>query len=280
MKKELLISAAAAGAAYCVWEANALQTVRHTVDLGLAEPIRIVQLSDLHGKQFGRNNRRLLARVADLEPDLILMTGDTANEDCARMEDTVETVRSLRAIAPVYLIPGNHERRSGWMEEILARFREAGAITLRDQEATLDLRGTSVNILGLAEEYGADPFDYLRAMLPGMRYPDRDDLLRSFSERPGLRLVLCHFPEFFCGIGQRSYHRFGFDLLFAGHAHGGQIRLPGIGGLYAPGQGFFPKYTSGVYGDRPKMIVSRGLGGKSFVPRINNRPEITFVTVI
>ncbi len=272
-------AAAAAGLAYACWENNALVVERHTVSLGLASPLRIVQIADLHGKRFGRGNGRLLKKVRALQPDLILVTGDTVCGNCAHLEDMTETVRALCGIAPVCLIPGNHERRSGRMEEILGRFREVGAIALCDEEYTLDLRGMAVHVLGLAEEIGVDRGAYLRAALGQFEYPDRDALLLSLAQRDGLRIVLSHFPELFCGIGWRSYCRFDFDLLFAGHAHGGQVRLPYLGGLFAPGQGLFPKYTSGVYGDRPKMIVSRGLGGKMLVPRVNNRPEITCVDV-
>ncbi len=272
-------AAASAGLAYACWENNALVIERHTVSLGLASPLRIVQLADLHGKRFGKKNRRLLKKVQALSPDLILMTGDTVSDNCTHIEDMTDTVHALSLMAPVCLIPGNHERRSGRMEELLGRFSDAGAITLCDEEYTLDLRGTAVHVLGLAEEIGVTRTDYVRAALGRLEYPDRDALLLSLAQQDGLRIVLSHFPELFCGIGWRSYCRFDFDLLFAGHAHGGQVRLPCIGGLYAPGQGLFPKYTSGVYGDRPKMIVSRGLGGMEIIPRVNNRPEITCVDV-
>lgn len=271
--------AGAAGAAYVCWEKNALAVERHSIRLGLANRIRIVQLSDLHGKTFGKHNRRLIDRVRALNPDLILMTGDTVSGDCAHLEDMVHTVGALCTMAPVCLIPGNHEQRSGRMEEILARFAGVGAITLCNETCALVLRGTAVHVLGLAEKIGVRPADYARAAVGRLEYPDNDAALLALAQKQGLRIVLSHFPELFAGIGWRSYCRFDFDLLFAGHAHGGQVRLPRIGPLYAHGQGFFPKYTAGVYGDRPKMIVSRGLGGSPLLPRINNRPEITLVTV-
>jgi len=282
MKKRTLIlgAGAAAAAAYCLWEENALTVERYAFEKGLPEPIRIVSLADLHGKSFGMRNRRLLKTVAALDPDLIVMPGDTVSSDCRNLFETAQTIGALCAVAPVYLVPGNHEQRSGRMHELLSLYLEAGAQVLCDELRDTVIKGTPVHILGLAEKIGLRRADYLRAMLHTCQYPDNDAALLELAQKDGLRIVLTHFPELFGCIGARSYRRFDFDLLFAGHAHGGQIRLPGVGGLFAPGQGFLPRYTAGQYGDRPRMILSRGLGNDGLVPRIHNRPEIACVTVL
>ena len=269
-------AALAGAAAYCAWENHALTVGRYQVRIGLPEPLTIVSLADLHGKTFGG---RLLSRTAALSPDLIVLPGDTVSADCRHVSAVSSLLRQLGTIAPVVMIPGNHEQRSGRLEELSARFERAGAHVLRNEQIDLTLRGMPVHLLGLAERLAVSRLDYLRAAAGRLEYPDHDAALLSLAREEGLRIVLSHFPELFAGIGERSYRRFSFDLMFSGHAHGGQVRLPGVGGLYAPGQGFLPRYDAGVYGEGPRLIVSRGLGNDSLVPRIANRPEIVCVTV-
>jgi hypothetical protein len=271
---------AAVGTVCCAYENNALTVDTVTIRRELPQPLTIVNLSDLHGKSFGKNSERLLAKVAALAPDLIVMTGDTVSASGRGIGAMTRLASRLTELAPVAMIPGNHERRSGRMEELLSRFSSVGVHVLENEQLDLVLRGTAVHILGLAEPIAVSRWDYLRAAVGRLQYPDNDDALLSLAKEDGLRIVLTHFPELFAGIGKRSYRRFSFDLLLAGHAHGGQFRLPGLGALYAPGQGFFPKYTAGLYGGGPYMVVSRGLGNDSVLPRVGNRPEISCIRVI
>lgn len=256
---------------------NDLTLRRYRLRRGLPRPVRIVQLADLHGKRFPPQNQPLLSLVERARPHLIVLTGDTVSASCRHLAATAALVGRLAALAPVAVIAGNHEQRSRRCDEIMARFAAQGALVLRDQLATLELAGQPAHLLGLCEPQAISRRDYLDAALGTLTYADNRPLLAQLAARTGIRLVLSHFPENFACIGPLSYNRCDFDVMFAGHAHGGQFRLPYIGGLYAPGQGFFPLYDAGLYGGRagrPALVLSRGLGNDSFLPRVNNRPEV------
>jgi predicted MPP superfamily phosphohydrolase len=179
---------------------------------------------------------------------------------------------------PVFAILGNHELRSRRADEIAARFRAAGATVLRNELARITVRGADVCILGLCEGKAVSRMEYIRAVFRRPVPADMSGYLSQLADCTGLRIVLSHFPENFAQIGALSYRNYPFDAMFSGHAHGGQWRFAKIGGLYAPGQGLFPAYTGGLYEDSPALVVSRGLGNSSWVPRVNNRPEIVCVT--
>lgn len=279
----LIAGAAAigAGALYLDRGNNTLETNAYSIKKGLREPITVVSLADLHGKRFIRPGNDILSRVRALKPDIVAFPGDTVSADMKGLSGAVRLVGELAKHSSVVMIPGNHERRSGRCREIMALFSEAGATVLQDEIRALEIKGTPVHILGLCEPIGESRKDYLRAEIGTLSYPDNAKLLLDLARREGLRIVLSHFPETFALTGECAYKRYDFDLMLSGHAHGGQIRLPEIGGLFAPGQGIFPKYTSGLYGgDGPALVVSRGLGNDTLIPRINNRPEIAVVTVM
>ena len=121
---------------------------------------------------------------------------------------------------------------------------------------------------------------YMKRAKGNFQYKDYSIIFQEFAKLPGIKLVLCHYPENFKAIGDKSYYKYKFDLMFSGHAHGGQFRLPFVGGLYAPGQGILPKYAGGMYDlKHTKMIVNRGIGNSAFPFRLNNRPEIVVVTL-
>ncbi len=274
------VSLCAAGTAYCHYQNNALQVSCHTIKIGLPVPIKLVSLADLHGKQFGRGNSRLIAQVRAEKPDIIVFPGDTVSADCHNLAPTVKTLRALRGIAPCFLIPGNHEHRSGRWCEIAARFRAAGVIVLENRRFDGFVKGVPVHILGLDEGLAVSRFDYLRAACNTLKYTDNRARLKALSQQDGLRVVLSHFPEYYALSGPLSYCRFGFDLMLCGHAHGGQMRLTRHLPLFSPGQGLFPRFAQGLHGANPALLVSRGLGNDSPIPRINNRPEILSVSII
>ena len=253
----------------------------YTLDIGpvpLPEPIRILQIADLHGRIFGPNNRDLTDMARVISPDLIVFTGDTVSARCENLLPTARLLRELCQIAPAFLIPGNHELRSGRWEELSQGFRNVGATVLENERFDGVFKGVPVHILGLSEGLAVSRMDYLREFLGTMRHADCTQALSELSACDGVRIVLSHFPELFAGIGRLSYRNFRFDLMLAGHAHGGQFRL-GRFAVYAPGQGLFPRYTAGVHHRRPALIVSRGLGNDSPLPRLNNPPELVLVTL-
>lgn len=282
--KELLWMAAAVIALaalvwFCWYQNNGLTVTRYRLGgMRVSRPMKIVHLSDLHSKRFGKDNGKLLAKVAACSPDLIAVTGDFINDTDRRFCRTAQVIGRLCKLAPVVYIPGNHEYRSKEYASILEAIRQEGAVVLQNETAVLHVAGTPVCVLGLEERQGT--YRSYRQMRRGKyRYRDYGKAFSALAQQPGLRLVLCHYPENFAMTGDKAYKQYDFDLQLSGHAHGGQWRFPLIGGLYAPGQGLFPKYVSGVFGDHPVMVVSRGLGRSSFPLRLFNRPEVVEITL-
>lgn len=274
------ISLCTAGAIYSYYQNNVLQVAHHTLNIGLTKPLKLVCLADLHGKQFGKNNKNLMEQVSALTPDLIVFPGDTLSADCHNLVPTIKTLKKLRFIAPCFLIAGNHEHRSGRWSEIAAKFRAAGVVVLENSQFDGYIHGNPVHILGLDEGLAVSRFDYVKAACKTLKYADNREALRTLSQQDGLRIVLSHFPEHYALIDELSYCRVPFDLMLCGHAHGGQVRLGKQLALYAPGQGLFPRFCQGLHGSNPTLIVSRGLGNDSPLPRVHNRPEIVAVTIM
>ena len=256
------------------------EITRYRIRKGLTRPLRIVMLSDLHDRQFGKNNCLLLQAVKDCRPDLILLTGDTVSQGAQKLARTCAFLKELSAVAPVCSNLGNHEQRFGMGETVAAAFADSGVRVLRNELALLDINGQPVTILGLCEQQALTRRDYLADMLGKLRHENHDGLLRALSQSEGVRILLSHFPENFSRIGNESYCRHPFEVMLSGHAHGGQWRLPAVGGLYAPGQGLLPLYDKGLYRRKSNaLLVSAGLGNDSVLPRINNAPEVVLLTV-
>lgn len=268
---------AGAGCFFLWFEDNALQLTRYSVRAEVKNSMKLVQLSDLHDKQFGKDNRRLYRMVASCRPDLIVFTGDLVH-DAKNIFPAIEFLGRLTKLAPVVYIPGNHEHRSGLYSEILAGLKGQGVQVLADTLTSIQVCGNPVHILGLDENQGSYETYDLRKQ-GKYRYRSYDALFRVFEQKEGFRLVLSHYPENFAAIGELSYQQYDFDLMLSGHAHGGQFRLPLFGAVFAPGQGIRPSYTEGRHGERPALIISRGLGNSSFPFRVFNRPEVVEITV-
>ena len=262
----------AAGGYLYHYENNCLQTTHHEIKADIEHPLKIVHLSDLHGKKFGKGQQKLIGAVMACGPDLIAVTGDMVNGRNAtqrELEETVTLLAALKDYAPVLYVAGNHEHHLG--KRGFAAYRESlsakGIIVLTNEMVSIRAGGQNVTVLGMDEMEGSIDKQTLQT------------LMRDFEVQEGFRLLLCHYPARFALDGEDSYQNFCFDLMLAGHSHGGQIILPGIGGLYSPDQGLFPKYCKGMYGDMPKLIVSGGLGPSFFPFRLFNRPEVVCVTV-
>jgi predicted MPP superfamily phosphohydrolase len=231
-------------------------------------PLRIALLSDLHGFRFGKEQRVLLKRIAELEPDVILMAGDMV-DGIFRLEGSYVFFRKAVGIAPVYYAPGNHEyRRNNW-KEIAAQAESCGIVVVSDQTVSVQA-GVNTFVLGGADDPGErwvrDRTYRVSAAMEKMGAP--------VAAEPELHILMAHRPDMI-----DTYKKYNYDLVVSGHAHGGQVRIPGVlNGLYAPNQGFFPPYAGGVYwhGDLCH-IVSRGLAKPLFPIRIYNRPEIVVI---
>lgn len=238
------------------------------------KPIRIVHLSDIHSTEF----KNLINKIKQLEPDLIVFTGDLINDKGKNIKAMLEYVKSFSEICSFAYIPGNHEQRLIDFEKIIGKIGSAGAIVLKNKIRTIEIKDTKVNILGLVEKQGAFT-DYKKMIKGNFAYEDQSRLFEQLKKKEGLKLVLSHFPENFEKIGKNKYSQFDFDLMLSGHAHGGQFILPFVGPVFSPGQGLFPKYARGEFGKRPKLIVSRGLGNSEFPLRLFNHPEIVVIDI-
>ncbi|KOY83796.1 metallophosphoesterase [Lysinibacillus macroides] len=220
--------------------------------------LRIVQVSDLHDARFGDDQQKLIAKVQATNPDYIFITGDVIDSNRYDLQQSLQAVRGLVDITDVYYVLGNHEVATNKVSEIYEALSSLGVHILANESTVLKRDGERLAIVGIE-----DP-------LMGTSTEDMLDIATANLPDDMFKLLLAHRPEMF-----RTYVKDGIDLVFSGHAHGGQIRIPGLGGLIAPGQGLFPKYTAGVYEENTtKMVVSRGLGNSSVPYRMFNLPEI------
>lgn len=249
--------------AFLYWQNNGLMLTRMTyrgdVPAGF-DGYRILQVSDLQNKVFGKNQKPLLDRIRKSSPDLIVLTGDLLDRHEGRtdVDSAMEFIYEIRNIAPIYFVSGNHEHQSGAWEELAERLVSAGVKVLDNGKSIIERNGDTITLLGLADK-------------KVNRYYDRVLHTLMMGQEEGFHILLSHRPELF-----ETYVKENADLVFSGHAHGGQFVIPFIRkGIFAPHQGFFPRYTEGMYEkDGTVMVVSRGLGNSGFPLRIFNRPEL------
>ena len=249
---------------FLYWQNNSLTVSRYDYVSGEVPPgldgYRIVQLSDLQDKCFGVDQTPLLERTAALEPDLIVLTGDMVDYNKFTMEPTLALMRGVVEIAPCYYVTGNHESAFDTVKlrEILTAIANCGVTVLEDQYVWIEKDGGRFCLFGLADDHVL-----------------RWNWQKYLPEEDCLCLMLAHRPE-----RLDRYAEADVDLVFSGHAHGGQVRLPFLGGLYAPGQGWFPKLYEGMHErNGTTMLISRGLGNSTFPIRLFNRPEIVELTL-
>lgn len=231
----------------------------------------IIHISDLHNKSFGKNQEYLLKKVRIAEPDIIVITGDLIDRRKYDLDIAMKFIDGAMKIAPIYYVSGNHEAWSKDYKNISQRLLDYGVKILDDNKVALKEGKHEIEILGLS-----DP-DFLTSnYLEGTDLSKLKEELSKLSDDSTFQILLFHRPELF-----DLYTDENIDIIFSGHAHGGQFRIPLIGGLVAPDQGLFPKYTSGAYvQNQSTLIVSRGLGNSIIPVRIFNRPEIIKVTLL
>lgn len=241
---------------------------------GGAEPICAALISDTHGRIIDD----LAEAAAEAAPDLILVPGDAIENKRPGHPDGVRMLARLAAVAPVFFSVGNHERALS--REQTDGLAEAGIHCVDLSTERFSVRGTQLCIGGVpsasyenGERCGTSLAELLFTPRARAELPQKTvDYIAEFSAEGGTKLLLCHHPEYY----RRYLRDCDTGIICAGHAHGGQIRLFGHG-LYAPGQGFFPRYTSGVHDGR--FVISRGLTNHSFPPRIFNRPELVILHI-
>ncbi|KIL46410.1 metallophosphoesterase [Jeotgalibacillus campisalis] len=277
MKKKHKMFAGAAGVLVLAWffynQNNSIVTTHLTMqskDLPVGfDDYKIVHLSDLHSKSFGEDQHKLIGEIQGLEPDIFVFTGDLVDSRRYNEQTSMNLMEQLTDIAPVYYVTGNHEARSGKFKGLENKLEAAGIHVMRNRSVELERQGEFIQLLGVDDPLQPADDDERNAM--------EERLARVTEKMNGddFMILLSHRPELLS-----LYSQFEVDLVFSGHAHGGQIRLPWIGGMIAPGQGLFPEYTAGEYTENgTAMVVSRGLGNSLFPLRVFNRPEIIAVTL-
>ena len=253
---------------------NIIDITQYNIKSNDCGSLKIVQLSDLHSKPFNK----VLKRTQEINPDIICMTGDYINDKCKNKDKMLCFGKELVKIAKVYYITGNHERRLENFDSIMQELSDIGFIVLLNRISVYNDKGFDVSILGL-DENQADFKDYKARKNGTFVYKDMSPYFAELENNSGFKIVLSHFPENFENVKEMNYNQYDFDIQLSGHAHGGQFCLPFIGPVFSPGQGLFPKYAKGSFGDRPKLIVSRGLGNAEFPFRLFNHPEINVINI-
>ena len=232
---------------------------------------KIVQLSDLHNQEFGYENERLIERINQIKPDIIVMTGDmltNTREVSTNGDVLIKLVESLNQQYPIYYVTGEHEEGlyyedrnkyqiDGTKEDYEEKLSQFGVTVLNDEQVTITRQDATINVYGLKEHLSGDI---------------QIDKRLGQSNKEEVTILLSHRPTYF-----DDYTKWGADLIFCGDTHGGMIRLPMIGGILSA-EGFFPEYDGGLFRkENSVMVVSRGLGNNPIPLRINNRPEIVEV---
>lgn len=235
----------------------------------LTAEVRLAVVTDFHSSD---NADDVAAMVASCAPDAVLLVGDLFDDDTANRptERTLSLMRQLSALYPCYYVSGNHEAWTGEMDALYQQTEEAGVTVLRMSSGVLTVRGQRIALCGVP-----DPYEMVFSGAP-----DTEEQLRQALEdvdSADFTVLLAHRPELLA-----KYAQFPLDLVVSGHAHGGQVRIPGVlNGLYAPNQGWFPKLAGGAYTqDGTTLIVSRGLAVRTRLPRIFNRPEVVLVRCV
>lgn len=225
------------------------------------DKFRIVQISDYHNGTFAKNNEKLIQKIFDCNPDIIVITGDLfdgKDEDFSLCFDLIER---LIKFAPVYFVTGNHEKSIREYQDLKQHLKEIGVTVLENEMTSIERNRESISLLGIQDLNFHKKTKNIQSVIQGLMKENTYNILLS------------HRPEIF-----EDYVCSNVDLVFTGHTHGGQFRIPFIGGIYAPHQGFFPKYDAGLFvKNNTTMIVNRGLGQSSIPLRLNNNPEIVSV---
>lgn len=247
-----------------LWGVCRLRVQSYTIaDARITGEIRLAVLSDVHSSSWGAHQKRLLSALEEQKPDFVLLLGDIFHNH-GKNKEALELLRSLGKTCRCYFVLGNHEYRTGDVAAVKEAIQDAGIPILDGKSADLAAGSARIRLAGIDDGWGGVTRQRLQLVQAGA---SRDDGVYS--------ILAIHVPN-----NVKSILPLGFDLMLAGHTHGGQIRIPGLlNGLYAPGQGFFPRYGGGRYDfGEQTLIISRGLSKKPWwLPRIWNPPELVIV---
>lgn len=268
----VLVAGIALGACYAVaaMEDDSYEiSFYHIKSSKVAKKTRIVFISDLHLKEYGTGNSDLLKDIEALRPDMIVLGGDLVTVSEAKYESMLKFCTRLAKLAPTYGVPGNHEDEKCYLygeKNIFRRFMDTGISYLVNDKAQIKLNDTSFEVCGV------------RGTLYSYEQYGGKELMEGLKPTDDFRIVIAHIPYLF----QNGLENYDYDLAFAGHTHGGIIRVPELGGLYSVEEGLLPDYTEGeiLLPNDASLIISRGMGDSSkIVPRINNKHELCVIDI-
>lgn len=260
---------------FFIWQNNAVgitkyEYINSKIPKGF-DSYKIIQISDLHNKNY---HGRLSEKIRKVNPDIIIITGDLIDRRNTKIDIATEFLQQIATIAPIYYVSGNHEQLSGKYNELKKELENLNVNIIDNSYITLNKSKDEIGLMGIADPsimqseknyLWSNNSEYMRNSISKLF----EDIDTDFN------ILLSHRPEQFS-----IYKEMNVDIVFSGHAHGGQIRIPFVGGLIAPNQGLFPKYTQGIYSDdSTSMVVSRGLGNSVFPLRVFNPPELVVVTL-
>ena len=258
---------------WTLWGNTALELNAYTVKSeklpAAFQGYRIVHISDLHNAQMGENNEKLLKMIGQAKPDMIAITGDLVDSRDTDIPVALDFAAKAMEIAPCYYVTGNHEARIPAYAQLRKGLQELGVTVLENAAVEIGREGEKIGLIGV------DDPSFQTDYLFGDAETVLRDALQKLNEQDTYAVLLSHRPELF-----DMYVESGVDLVLTGHAHGGQFRLPWIGGLAAPNQGLFPQYDAGIYTEKQtNMMVSRGIGNSIIPIRFNNRLEVIVITL-
>lgn len=255
---------------YLVYQNNAIKITNIDYENELIssdlDGYKILQISDLHNKKFINGGKKVVTQIEDVDPDVIFITGDLIDSYNTDIDLAIDFVESIIDVAPIYYVNGNHESRTPLYSDLLTQLVDLGVHDLNDKTVTITFNDAEIDLIGISDpSFNTDnTVDSVANKIENLT-----------NDNENLKILLSHRPELF-----EIYSVTDVDLVFSGHAHGGQIRIPFIGGIVAPNQGLFPKLTQGIQTiDDTSLIISRGIGNSIFPFRINNQPELVVTTL-
>lgn len=273
MKLKYLILFISVVSIFLVWQNNDIVITKHNyINNKLPNEFngfKILHISDLHNKNF---HGKLTNKIKEINPDIIVITGDLIDRRRANLDLATKFIEKIVKIAPTYYVSGNQEQLSEHYIELKNELNNLNVINMDSSYKTINKEGGSIGLIGIADPgiKGNEKTNINKNNENYIRY-SLNDLTKNLTT--DFNILLAHRPELI-----NVYKEFTIDLVFSGHAHGGQIRIPLLGGVLSPNQGFFPKYSEGMHKEgSTSMVVSRGLGNSLFPFRIFNRPELVIV---
>ena len=264
---------------YIKYNVNTLEVTKYVVENKKVpkefDGYNIVQISDLHSKLFGENNKKLIQKIKSLNPDIVVVTGDLIDGENNNYNVALDFMKEISKLYRVYYIIGNHEQKSlikkykDEYKDYFNKLHQIDFVNLDNNKVEIVKGDSNINLYGLTVPYSCYKYLFDNQETTSIDIDFLEEKLGKV-DREQFNILLAHTPFYF-----NEYEKWGADLTLCGHVHGGIVRLPLVGGLLSPDRKFFPKYDLGEYiKNKSTMIVSKGLGGSKVLIRVNCKPEI------